>query len=133
MRILKYIFISLLLALSTHITAFSQNQNDLPRDLITSFKQGNSIRLSVYFGDRVELAIQNKEAIYSKSQAKQIMAKFFREYPPSDFRKKHIGGKPGARYVIGNLITSRGNFRINFLLKEQNGKFVVHQLHIEKD
>ncbi|RUT73392.1 DUF4783 domain-containing protein [Ancylomarina longa] len=133
MRILKYIFISLIFTLSTQTTAFSQNENDLPRGLIISFKQGNSIGLSEYFGDRVELSIQDKEAIYSKSQAKQIMAKFFREYTPSDFRKKHIGGKPGARYVIGDLITNRGNFRINFLLKEQNGKFVVHQLHIEKD
>lgn len=114
-------------------SASAQNKNDLPRELITSLKTGNSIGLSKYFGDRVELSIQDKEAIYSKSQAKQIMAKFFREFPPTDFKKKHAGGKPGASYVIGDLITKKGSFRVNFLLKKNTGKYVVHQLHIEKD
>ena len=89
--------------------------------------------MSGFFGDRIELSIQDKEAIYSNSQAKQIMAKFFNEYPPNDFKKKHVGGKPGTRYVIGHLLTKHGNFRVNFLLKNQNGEFIVHQLHIEKD
>ena len=133
MKLIKYIFVGILLALSTSSIALSQNQNNLPRELILAFKQGNSISLSNFFGDRIELSIQDKEAIYSKSQAKQIMAKFFKQYPPADFRKKHIGGKPGARYVIGSLQTKKGNFRVNFLLKNKNGKFMVHQLHIEKD
>ncbi|PKQ61461.1 hypothetical protein BZG02_15825 [Labilibaculum filiforme] len=111
----------------------SQNQDDLPRELISAFKQGNSISLSNYFGERIQLTIQDKEAIYSKSQAKQIMAKFFKEFPPTGFTKKHVGGKPEARYVIGSLSTSQGDFRVNFLLKNDTGKFVVHQLRIEKN
>ncbi|WP_421920796.1 DUF4783 domain-containing protein [Marinifilum sp.] len=133
MRIIKYIFIGILFVLVSVSGAHSQNNNDLPNNLILAFKKGNSVSLSNYFGDRVELSIQNKEAIYSKSQAKQIIGKFFRDFPPTDFKKKHTGGKTGARYVTGDLLTRKGNFRVSFLLKKQNGKFIVHQLNIEKD
>jgi len=132
MRIIKYIFIGILV-LGNLSNAMSQNQNDLPRELISAFKQGNSNQLANFFGDRVALSIQDKEASYSKSQAKQIMAKFFREFPPTGFNRKHTGGKPGARYVTGDLQTRKGKFRVSFLLKNQNGKFIVHQLNIEKD
>ncbi|PKQ66773.1 DUF4783 domain-containing protein [Labilibaculum manganireducens] len=133
MRSIKYIFTGIFFLLVCCSSAISQNQDDLPRELINAFKQGNSISLSNFFGDRIQLTIQDKEAIYSKSQAKQIMAKFFKEFPPTGFNKKHEGGKPEARYVIGSLTTSQGDFRVNFLLKNDTGKFVVHQLRIEKN
>ncbi|MCT4602893.1 MAG: DUF4783 domain-containing protein [Marinifilum sp.] len=133
MKIIKYIFVGILFILFSASSASSQTQNDLPKNLILAFKQGNSISLSNYFGERVELSIQDKEAIYSKPQAKQIIGKFFRDFPPTDFKKKHAGGKTGARYVTGDLLTKKGNFRVSFLLKKQNGKFIVHQLNIEKD
>lgn len=133
MRFIKYIFAGIFFLLVCSSSGVSQNQGDLPQKLITAFKQGNSISLSNFFGDRIQLTIQDKEAIYSKSQAKQIMAKFFREFPPTGFNKKHVGGKPEARYVIGSLLTKKGNFRVNFLLKSNTGKFVVHQLRIEKN
>ncbi|MDM8160750.1 DUF4783 domain-containing protein [Labilibaculum sp. K2S] len=133
MRSIKYIFAGIFFLLVCCSSAISQNQDDLPRELINAFKQGNSIGLSNFFGERIQLTIQDKEAIYSKSQAKQIMAKFFKEFPPTGFNKKHVGGKPEARYVIGSLTTAQGDFRVNFLLKNDTGKFVVHQLRIEKN
>ncbi len=133
MRSIKYIFAGIFMILVCSSSAISQNQDDLPRELLTALKQGNSTNLSNFFGDRIQLTIDDKEAIYSKSQANQIMAKFFKEFPPTGFTKKHAGGKPEARYVIGSLITTKGSFRVNFLLKNDTGKFIVHQLRIEKD
>ena len=132
MKFLKFILVGVLFTVSS-LLASAQGQNEIPSKLISSFKKGDSIGLSNFFGDRVELSIQDKEAIYSNSQAKQIMAKFFREFQPTDFRKKHTGGKTGARYVTGDLNTDKGKFRVSFLLKKQNGKFIIHQLNIEKD
>lgn len=133
MRIIKYIFVGILFVLISASGTYSQNNNDLPKNLTLAFKQGNSASLSNYFGDRVQLSIQEKEAFYSKQQAKQIIAKFFKDFPPTDFKKRHVGGKTGARYVTGDLLTKKGDFRVSFLLKKQNGKFIVHQLNIEKD
>jgi len=133
MKFLKFILVGIIAMLSMVNLSSAQSGKQLPQELVLAFKKGNSISLADFFGDRIELSIQDKEAIYSKSQAKQILAKFFLEFPPTDFRKKHTGGKPNAVYVIGDLITKNGNFRINFLLKQKDGNSKVHQLHIEKN
>lgn len=131
MKYIKHIFTGVFFLLICSLSVNAQDK--LPTELITAFKQGNSISLSNFFGNRIELSIEDKEAIYSKSQAKQIIAKFFKEYPPTDFRKKHAGGKSGANYVIGDLLTKKGKFRVNFLIKNNTGKFVIHRLNIEKN
>lgn len=129
MRFLKYILVIAIQIFS--ITAFSQQKQDLPKGLVTAFQQGNSISLATYFSDRIELKIQDKEAIYSKSQAKQIMARFFAKYKPKSLKKKHIGGKPNSPYFIGTLFTNNGNFRTTFLLKGTGNKLIIHRLSIE--
>jgi len=115
------------------LISFAQNNLDLPKGLVPAFEQGNSISLSMFFSDRIELSIQDKEAIYSSSQAKQIMAKFFAKYKPKSLKKKHIGGKPNSRYFIGTLLTNNGNFRVTFLLKKSGGKSIIHQLTLEQE
>ncbi len=132
MKTFKKILIAGIL-LITSLTIVSAQSNNLPEELEQSLKKGNSTILAKYFGDRVELSILNKESIYSKPQATQIMTKFFKESQPTDFRKKHAGGKAGTSYVIGDLITKKGNFRVNFLLKKNGSVFKIHQLHIEKE
>lgn len=131
MKIFKATIISILFLNTFVFGSEAQTYNNLPSELIEALKDGNSITLSSYFGDHIELAIQDNEAIYSKSQATRIMAKFFREFPPSNFEVKHTGGKSSASYVIGTLYTQSHNFRVNFLLKSPNGKPFIHQLHIE--
>ncbi len=127
----KILIVGILLA--TSFTIASAQSGNVPSNLIVALKQGNSPMLAKYFGNRVELSILNKESIYSKSQATQIMSKFFKESQPTDFKKKHAGGKAGTSYIIGDLITKKGNFRVNFLLKKNGNEFKIHQLHIEKD
>ena len=129
MRFIKYILIIAIQVLS--ITAFAQQKQELPKGLVTAFQQGNSISLATFFSDRIELKIQDKEAIYSRSQAKQIMAKFFAKYKPKSLKKKHIGGKPDSPYFIGTLFTNNGNFRTTFLLKGDGSKAIIHRLSIE--
>ena len=74
------------------------------------------------------------DGVYSKAQAKQIVNNFFNSHTPEPqgFSILHQGGKEGAKYVIGNLITNNGSFRVYFLLKKNNGKEYIHQLRIEK-
>jgi hypothetical protein len=70
--------------------------------------------------------------VYSKSQAQQIVAEFFKSNKPKQFSIIHQGGKDGARYAIGSLITNTGTFRVYFLLKNKNNNSYIHQLRIEK-
>lgn len=106
----------------------------LPDEIKTALETGNSKTLSNYFNQSIELVVLDNDNVYSKAQARQILDNFFQKYTPKKdgFSVVHKGGNKGAQSVIGNLLTEQGNFRIYFLLKNNNGKEYIHQLRIEK-
>lgn len=113
--------------LFTNIT----NINDIPEGIVYSIKTGNSKELAKYFNVSVDLAILDKEEVYSNQQAEQIIKSFFATHTPKNFTLLHEGGKDGSKYAIGNLSTSNGMFRLYFLLKVKNNISLIHQLRIE--
>lgn len=106
----------------------------IPNGIISSLNTGDSKALSAYFNQNVELVVLDNDNVYSKAQARQIVSNFFKNFTPklNGFSILHQGGKEGAKYVIGNLMTTKGNFRVYFLLKKNDGKEYIHQLRIEK-
>ena len=104
----------------------------VPEQIILSLKSGNAKNLSEYFNQNVELVVPESDNVYSKAQAQQIVGNFFSNYTPVSFNIIHQGGKEGAKYVIGNLGTKTGVFRVYFLLKQSEGNDYIHQLRIEK-
>lgn len=109
------------------------NSIDIPQEVIAGFSQGKAELISKYFINNVELTIDNKENIYSNTQAEIILRDFFKKNVPQSFSILHEGGKNESKYAIGNLKTAQGTFRITILLKQENGKTYIHQLRIEKD
>lgn len=104
----------------------------IPDEVILSLKSGNAKTLSEYFNQNVELVVPENDNVYSKAQAQLIVNDFFSTHSPQGFSVIHQGGKEGAQYVIGNLSTRKGFFRVYFLLKKNDGKDYIHQLRIEK-
>ncbi len=106
----------------------------IPDELVVSLKEGNDKVLSSYFNENIELVLPGQDDVFSKAQAQQLVARFFKENTPDGFSIAHKGtsGNDGAHYAIGKLSTSRGNFRVYFLLKYNQGKACLHQLRIEK-
>ncbi|WP_321288958.1 DUF4783 domain-containing protein [uncultured Sunxiuqinia sp.] len=124
---IKTIILGLVFTIAT-IASFAQ----VPDEVILSLKTGNASTLSNYFNDNIELVVLEKEDVYSKDQAKQIVANFFSANTAQRFAIIHQGGKEGARYAIGNLTTQSGVYRVYFLLKEKGSQVYIHQLRIEK-
>jgi hypothetical protein len=106
--------------------------SQVPGEIFTSLNNGNAKVLSDYFNQNVELKILENDNVYSKAQAQQIVGKFFSEYRPEKFTIIKQSNKEGLEYVIGNLITKMGSFRVYFLLKQDKGKSYIHHLKIEK-
>ena len=131
MSAIKKISFTLLLGFSFLFISLNASAQ-VPDEIILSLKTGNSKVLSGYFNDNVELVVLDNDNVYSKAQAKQIVANFFDRFTPESFNVIHQGGKDDSKYVIGNLKTNNGNFRIYFLLKKNNDKDYIHQLRIEK-
>ena len=104
----------------------------IPDQIVASIQSGNDAGLAEYFNENVELVVQTHDDVYSKSQAQQIVAEFFKSNKPKQFSIIHQGGKDSPRYAIGTLVTNTGIFRVYFLLKNKDNKFYIHQLKIEK-
>ena len=121
------IFIATVLMMNSPFVA-----GQVPEQIILSLKSGNAKILSEFFNQNVELVVTDSDNVYSKAQAQQIVGNFFSIYTPVSFSIIHQGGKEGAKYVIGNMGTKSGIFRVYFLLKQSDGKDYIHQLRIEK-
>jgi len=107
---------------------------DIPPKIFDAMKVGNAIEIAKYFNSSVELVILDKEDVYSKQQAEQILKGFFDKNKTKSFSLLHQGGKEGAQYAIGNLETVSGkDFRVYFLVKESAGKPLIHQMRIEEE
>ena len=121
-----------LFIISGFLFASLNTSAQIPDEIILSLQTGNAKVLSGYFNDNVELVVLDNDNVYSKAQAKQIVSNFFSNFTPESFNVIHQGGKEESKYVIGNLKTNNGSFRIYFLLKNNGGKDYIHQLRIEK-
>ena len=109
-----------------------QAQTDkVPEGIVLSFKAGNAAELSKFFHDNVELIILEDEDVYSRSQAEQIIRKFFSEHKPEAFKIIFEGGE-NSRYAIGSLTTQEKTYRVYILMKKQDGTPFIHQLRIEE-
>lgn len=104
----------------------------IPDEIVTSIQNGNDVILAGYFNENVELVVQTHDDVYSKSQAQQIVAEFFKTNKPKQFSILHQGGSEAARYAVGSLTTNTGTFRVYILLKNKNNNSYIHQLRIEK-
>lgn len=127
-RWIKSIFSGAVLLLLVFNNTFAQ----VPDGVISSLKTGNASALSEYFNQNIELVVLDKDDVYSKDQAKQLVQSFFNNNTAQRFNIIHQGGKDGAHYAIGNLTTNKGIFRVYFLIKVNGKESYIHQLRIEK-
>lgn len=113
------------------ISSYGLNPNSDP--IVSAIKSGNSAELSKYFNVNIELAVLDNEDVYSKSQARIILSDFFAKHKVSSFNILHQGGKSGSNYLIGNLVTNNGTFRVYYLLKKVGDKELIQQFRIENE
>lgn len=115
-------------------TGFAQQVN-INDGIISAIKAGNSKELAKFFNSNIELIILDKEGVYSKSQAELILKDFFSKNVPTQdrFLKLHEGGKDASKYVIGTLITTKGRYRVYYLMKSLNNDLSIHNFRIEDE
>jgi len=130
MKFILNIFIVLI------ISTLSLNaQGDIYGSFSNAIKSGNAKSLSKHFSSNVDLTILDKEDVYSKAQAEQILISFFGKNKPTAFKIIHKGvSQEGAKYAIGSLKTLSGtSYRTYFFIKSKMGKDIVHELRFEKE
>ena len=108
---------------------------DVYDEISLSIRSGDAKQLSSFFGPTIDLTIINKEDVYSKAQAEQVIKDFFSKNTPKSFTIIHKGDSPeGTQYAIGSLVTTNGKtFRTSFYIKSSNGKNILQELRFESE
>lgn len=111
----------------------AQDQAKIPSSISTSLKAGNASELAKHFNSTVELLLLDKEDFYKKDTVEAILKDFFSTYQTQDFVIRHQGARNDAKYAIGTLKTSKGDFRVYFLMKKSGDDIKIHQIRIEPE
>lgn len=100
----------------------------------TALKTGDVETLSRFFADQVEVSINEKEQVYSKSGAKTALKSFFDSTQPQGFVAIHQGTsrESSDQYCIGNLSTAGDKYRVYIYFKVVGGNTLIQELRFDK-
>ena len=105
-------------------------QNNIIDDISLGFANSDQQTIAKYIGNKVEINLFDLSGVYSKAQAEMVLKDFFDKYEVQSFQlfnKNNANGGP-SKFAIGNLNTRNGNFRIFFILKEQEGAYFIQEM-----
>ena len=83
-------------------------------------------------GDKVNLILLGSSTNVDKQKATAMMQEFFAENKVSGFNVNHQGKRDDSSFIIGTLMTTKGNFRVNCFLKRVDNQYLIHQIRIDK-
>ena len=123
-----------LLFLFAFFPLFTFAQSGMPQ-ITKALNSGDVETLSSYFDESIELSILEEEGIFSKAQALQKVRRFLTQNKVSSFTEVHQGASRSSdsQYVIGNLVTSGGTFRVYLYLTTTAGKVIVQEFRLDKE
>src|SRR5690606_24514279 len=101
-------------------------------DISIYFRNGNTKGLARSFANTVSLSISGDESVYSKVQAEIVLRDFFSKHDPSGVKILHkLDSSSNHRYVVFNLSTARGVFKVSLVMKNTEGRFLITEIRID--
>jgi len=129
---MKNLLFSLLFA---PMIAFADQGTPGLEAISNALNTGDVATLSKYFADNVEISIQDKEQIYPKAQAVEVVKAFFESNKTKSFSQVHKGTsrENSDQYCIGNLSASTGNYRVYLYLKVSGNNVSIQEMRLDKE
>ncbi len=119
-------------SISLFATVFTDTPNDIIQTISKAISSGKSENVAVYFNSTLDLTTPDNEGTYSKIQAEQILKDFFSKNPISSFTIKHNGSSTdGSIYAIGIYLSDTLTYRVYFLLKKFDQKYLIQKIEFE--
>lgn len=112
-------------------SVFAQPQVD---DVSNSLNKGEVDNVVKYFDKIVDITINNEQSTYSRSQAEMVMKNFFSKNPAKSFSVRHKGtaASDNSVFLIGELRTSNGEFRVYLFFKQKDRNYLLQQIKFEQ-
>lgn len=125
-RFVTLIFVSMLF-----LPMQAQNAETIVKKIANAFNTQNIELLSQQFSNDIELSLPNGYSCSNKNNVKSMLANFIQQKQINGFEELHQGEKANRMFVIGNLKSSSGAYRINLFLKTDGNNFFINQIKIE--
>ncbi len=120
----------ILIASNSH----SQSEGELTATYEKVFRSENTGMIGTHFNSTIELSTPGKEGRFSNKQARLILDSFFKKNKVKRFDLTRNGDfSDGSRFFLGEMqSTSEETFRVYFVIRETNGKWLIHILKFTK-
>jgi len=125
-------FFLLLLLVSWPVIGFSQHPQQIKKDFVTAFSNGNSSTLKSYFKGFVNINIPGEKGFYSDTKAKWLLQDFFQKYEVKGFSLKENGYSGDNYYLIGQYSSGQTLWNVYFLFSPGGKDFQIQQMDIEQ-
>lgn len=130
MKYRKYILVCLLCVYAGILPVCAE----LPSEIRNALEKGDAKTLSKYFNSSLELGFSQTQGVYGKAQAEQMLKNFFDNNGPiSSYRDMHEINKGNTQVYIGQLYTSKGNYRVYIYMIAVDLSYYIHLMKIENN
>jgi Domain of unknown function (DUF4783) len=123
------------LLLFAPLATFANQGNPSLEAITNALNTGDADALSKYFSDNVEISIQDKEQVYNKAKALEVVRSFFNSNKPKSFSQVHKGTsrENSDQYCIGNLTAMNGTYRVYLYLKVSGSGLAIQEIRFDKE
>lgn len=96
---------------------------------------GDTSMLSSFFDEEITISILDKEGIFDKTEAIEMLKQFFGTNQPQSFVQMHQGQSKGqdSQYCIGNLKAGANTFRVYIYMKVNNNQYLIQELRFDRE
>ncbi len=95
------------------------------------FAGGDEYVVGKSMAERVFYVIYPTRKMMPRDGAVEMLGDFFAEKQVRDFSVVHDSRQDNVRYLIGRLVTAKGEYRIHLLLNVSDTKEEITQIRIE--
>ncbi|NRB62491.1 MAG: DUF4783 domain-containing protein [Saprospiraceae bacterium] len=101
-----------------------------------AISKGDASTLGQFLDKTVEIAVIDREDIYTRSEAERILNDFFNIHEPKSFSQVHKGSSKARNslYCIGNLVTGKREiYRVYIYMRVDGDEYVIQELRFDKE
>ncbi len=129
---LKKIIILTIIFSSFGFNLFPTETDSIAKKIEIALRTGNSVDLSRYFNENIQLRINDNTNIYSKKQAEKIITNFFGKNEVTSYEISSHKKRGSSLFIIGILTTQTHSYRMYYRLTEYNNRLYLNSLMMER-
>lgn len=122
-----------LLSAGLSVRAQNRTENyDVFIPIAKYIRLGDADKLSAWFADNLEVTVFSTTNDSSRSQARQIVKRFFDSYTPNSFEIEHTAGRSSMKFALGRLKAGGEVFDVTIFVSIKGESYKIQQLKIAK-